>query len=401
MSLFRVSTRGLIPFRLVTDEMETQPDVTDALIEALWSDLDTVTGMTLMPVRRGDADDDGAPVIVALDAGGNIVVLYATARLDSTGLACCLEHTGWARGVTVSGLASDYWRGSDEFWRDWQDFSGTTSPVTVAGTRAPALFVVTTTVTSSTEAALSFLTDVGAPVRVLRAAIYADDHGCQLLELAGGAATGHSTLPTSARRRRGIDSTPPASAAEPNKVAENHRGRQTATPAPKAREVTEGSHGTANSRFIDAPSRAMQGERQVSPGRGIDVGSMNRAAADELFSGSERQQGRFARPTTRASGDVTPQSGSVSQLRRKQSVSDDVVPEADDDLEQMYDEEDVNPAFSRYGERRSKNPHSPMSPPQLAPLRFPAEPVLPEELLGPLGSMAGNGAGNGRGSHSA
>ena len=418
MSLFRVSTRGLIPFRLITDEMESQPDVTSALVEALWSDLNTVTGLTLMPVQRGgtatdDGDADVAPIVVALDSDGNIVVLYAAALLDSTGLALCLEHVGWARGVTVSELAGNYWRGSDEFWQDWQDFSGTTSPLSAAGPRAPALFIVTITMTDSAEAALGFLTDAGVPVRVLRAGIYADDHGCQLLELGGRSlpAPASAQLSTATRRRRDPGAEPesadPATEMVDNVPLNGHRDRRTTTAAPKTWEAVEGPRPQAPSRFVDTSSSVAVpgGDRQVRQERGVDVGSMNRAAADELFSGSQRQQSRFTRPTAHSPGSSVPQPGSVSPLRRRQLPTDDVIgaAQADDDLEQPYDESGLA-SFTRHGERRNHSPRPVPSPPHLAPLKFPGEPiepVMPDELLGPIGRMTGNGAGNGRGSHSA
>ncbi len=412
MSLFRVSTRGLIPFRVVTDEMETQSDIAGALIEALWSDLDAVTDLTLMPVRRGAADDDAAPIIVALDTDGNIVVLYAESQVDSTGLALCLEHVGWARGVTVSELASDYWRGSDDFWRDWQDFSGTASPwISDTGPRIPALFIVTTAMTSSAEAALDFLTDAGVPARLLRAAIYADDHGCQLLEL--GSRPSSARMPASTQSRRDVGSEPAPAGPAGSAPLTGYRASQAAIATPKARETVDDVPAEVSSQFVDISSPAMTpGDRQVSPGRGIDVGSMNRAVADELFSGSDpqRQQSRFARPPARALRGATPRSGPLSQLRRKQHMVDDVAPQAEagDDSEQSHDSGAAPAPFTRHGDRRSQNSNPSLSPPELAPLRFPgglAEPALPEELLGSIGSMTGNGssngAGNGRGSHSA
>ncbi len=152
------------------------------------------------------------------------------------------------------------------------------------------------------------------------------------------------------------------------------------------------------------------GDRQIPQERGIDVGSMNRAAADELFSGSnsQRQQGRFTRSTPRSSGGSAPQPGSVSPLRRRQFPADVVsATEPEDGFEQSC-EENGSPSLTRHGERRNQHPRPAPNPPHLAPLRFPGEPVepaLPEELLGSIGSMTGNGfnngIGNGRGSHSA
>ncbi len=401
MSLFRVSAQGLIPFRRVTGESVPHVEATEALMEALWSDLSAVVGRRLLPVVRGSADgDEDAPAIVALDEQGEIVVLYAGATVDSAGLAFCLEQVGWARGVTVSELASCYWRENDDFWHDWQEFSGTTSPIAPeSGSRTPQLMIVATAMTSSAEAALGFLTDTGAPVSVLRAAMYTDDQGCQLLEL-GASSAGQTAAPfgVSVPLRR---ETAAASAIDAPSVESAssgfHGSRLAPKPSPRSSKP-EANH--TSTPPLASPSRDASDEDQSWPeGRNISVGAMNHAVADELFSGTSarQQQSRFVRPAIRATPTPGRQSRSISHLRRKQLGVGDAEMTGETSADPL-EAEAASP--SPRGDQAAKDAEQ--APPLLAPLKFPselAEPAIPEELSGSqTAHLAGSAAANGRGS---
>ncbi|HEX3731643.1 MAG TPA: hypothetical protein VHU91_01770 [Mycobacteriales bacterium] len=375
MSLFRVSPQGLIPFRPIDGGSVDPAEVTNALIQALWSDLDAIGGGRLMAIHRGGADGSNeVPMILALDGDGSAVVVYASAQLDSAGLAHCLEQVGLARRSTVSELASGYWRGSDEFWRDWQDFSGTSSPVSSGSHNRPLrLVIVTTAIPDSTEAALSFLTEAGTPVSVRKASMYVDAEGCQLLELAHEPASPHEV-------RQG--------ASEQRKVATPHTV-ENAQPAPAPRNTP--NPGQRTTRLTShMPDREAEVGQRGAAGRNMDVGAMNHAVADELFSGSSgSRQSRFTRPTSRVA--ANPPAASVSQLRRKQPTPVEIEPPgAEDDYDQG--DEDQTPRFGRNDDALSEEYGSP----QLAPLRFPSElvePPFPEELMNP-GVVSANGRGH-------
>jgi len=368
-------------------------------MEALWSDLSAVVGRQVLPVVRGSADGDAdAPAIVALDEQGEIVVLYAGATVDSAGLAFCLEQVGWACGVTVSELASCYWRESDDFWQDWQEFSGTTSPVAPeSGSRTPQLVIVATAMTSSAEAALGFLTDTGAPVSVLRAAMYTDDRGCQLLELGASSDVQASAVFDAfvhPRREAAAPSAIDAPIVE-SAISDFPSRRLTPKPSPRSPKP-EANH--ASTPPSASPSRDASSEDQPWPeGRNISVGAMNHAVADELFSGtSGRQQSRFVRPAIRTTPTPGRQSRSIAHLRHKQSGVGDT-----DTGETSADplEAGAVPPSPR-GDQPARDAEQ--APPPLAPLRFPSElteSVIPDELRAASAAhLAGNGTANGRGS---
>lgn len=398
MSLFRVSAQGLIPFRRVTGESVPHVEATEALMEALWSDLSAVVGRRLLPVVRGSADgDEDAPAIVALDEQGGIVVLYAGATVDSAGLAFCLEQVGWARGVTVSELASCYWRENDDFWHDWQEFSGTTSPIAPdSGSRTPQLMIVATAMTSSAEAALGFLTDTGAPVSVLRAAMYADDQGCQLLELGASFAV----FDASVQSRRETAAASAIDAPSVESASSGFHGRRLA-PKPSPRSSNPEANHTSTPPLA-SPSRDASDEDQSWPeGRNISVGAMNHAVADELFSGTSarQQQSRFVRPAIRTTPTPGRQSRSISHLRHKQSGIGDAEMTGETSADPL-EAEAASPSPARGGDQAAKDAEQ--APPLLAPLKFPselAEPAIPEELSGSQAAhLAGSAAANGRGS---
>lgn len=366
MSLFRISEAGLIPFHLVAGESMGGEQADHDLAQALWSDLDAISGQRLFPVRRGEVGDDSPPpVTLALDATGGLVLLYARALIGSTQLAECLEQLGWARSITVGELSSIYWRGADNFWEDWEDFSGTPTPAALSeGSGQPRVMFVSTKIAASTESALRFLADTGVPVSILRAALYSDDHGCQLLELRDVQHSGPVER-DSEPARSANDTASPASQVSPNGNGRN---------APATMDEPKSSGPTSASRMAQNLRRSLERE-----GRNIDVGGMTRVAADELFAGSDREpagterQSRFARPSLRKPPGSQAQPGSVSPFRRRLSPADEPGPSdtLDRDLAELTG-----------GGRRDDRDASP----QLAPLRFTSElvePQLPAELMEP------------------
>lgn len=87
--------------------------------------------------RQARIAGGGVPDILALDESGRVVVIEVTRDIDRGQLAQCLDYAGWARLTNVDEVASLYNRarpshaGVEAFFRDWQDFMETATPVTI------------------------------------------------------------------------------------------------------------------------------------------------------------------------------------------------------------------------------------------------------------------------------
>src|ERR1019366_1692912 len=75
--------------------------------------------------------------ILALDATGRVVVIEVKRDVDRNHLAQCLEYAGWARLTNLDEVVGLYdaginkHRGVEAFFKDWQDFTETTTPRTI------------------------------------------------------------------------------------------------------------------------------------------------------------------------------------------------------------------------------------------------------------------------------
>jgi hypothetical protein len=130
--------------------------------DLLWANLEAFYGTDLFPVARQPIiDTGGRPDVIALDEAGRLVVFEVKRSIERTQLAQCLEYAGWARRTNLDELCRLYHGGSDRFFLDWQEFTGTGTPITVEP--SPILVLIAQEFDDRTSDALGFLTDSGPP----------------------------------------------------------------------------------------------------------------------------------------------------------------------------------------------------------------------------------------------
>jgi hypothetical protein len=151
--------------------------------ELLWENLADLTGESLFPVAKQARIVGGRPDIVALDRDAKVVVVEIKRDVDRNQLAQCLEYAGWARTTSLDELASLYYRGANEFFADWQEFTGTDAPVRVR--RSPRLLLVARDFHGRTGSAFEFLIENGLPVKLIRVALYEDREGRRFVDIEG------------------------------------------------------------------------------------------------------------------------------------------------------------------------------------------------------------------------
>jgi hypothetical protein len=141
--------------------------------DLLWGNLDAFYGTDLFPVARQPIiDTGGRPDVIALDETGRLVVFEVKRSIERTQLAQCLEYAGWARRTSLDTLCRIYHGGADRFFLDWQEFTGTGTPLTVEP--SPVLVLVAQEFDDRTSDALGFLTDSGLPVYPVPVSAYED-----------------------------------------------------------------------------------------------------------------------------------------------------------------------------------------------------------------------------------
>jgi hypothetical protein len=141
--------------------------------DLLWANLEAFNGTDLFPVARQPIiDTGGRPDVIALDESGRLVVFEVKRSIERTQLAQCLEYAGWARRTSLDTLCRLYHGGADRFFLDWQEFTGTGTPVTVEP--SPVLVLVAQEFDDRTSDALGFLTDSGLPVYPVPVSAYED-----------------------------------------------------------------------------------------------------------------------------------------------------------------------------------------------------------------------------------
>lgn len=150
--------------------------------DLLWNSLESFVGEDLFPVcRQPKIRTGGIPDVVALDAGGRVVVIEVKRSIERTQLAQCLEYAGWARRASLDELAGLYHRGVAAFFADWQEFTKTSTPLVV--NPSPRLVLVAGRFDDRTSDALAFLKESGTPVELVPVTLYRDPDGEQMLHV--------------------------------------------------------------------------------------------------------------------------------------------------------------------------------------------------------------------------
>ncbi len=184
MPLYEHTADGLTPF----NRLRPGPDLYEQEIEALvWDDLEAFTGEPLFPVaRQARIAGGGVPDLLALDEGGRVVVIEVKRDIDRGQLAQCLEYAGWARLTNLDEISGLYNRapghaGPEAFFRDWQDFTESSTPVTI--NPQPRLYLIARDFQGRTRSALEFLRENSLPVTVIPVTVYEDSAGRRIVDI--------------------------------------------------------------------------------------------------------------------------------------------------------------------------------------------------------------------------
>lgn len=184
MPLYDLTDDGLKPFT----RLKPGPALYEEEIETLvWADLEAFTGEPLFPVaRQPHIAGGGIPDILALDESGRVVVIEIKRDIDRGQLAQCLEYAGWARLTNLDEISSLYSRapghkGPEAFFGDWQDFTESTTPVTI--NPQPRLYLIARDFEGRTRSALEFLRENSLPVTVIPVTIYEDATGRRVVDI--------------------------------------------------------------------------------------------------------------------------------------------------------------------------------------------------------------------------
>jgi hypothetical protein len=180
MPLYEITKGGeLFPFRRLHADAGLYERDLESL---LWDNLDELTGEPMFRVaRQATVLGGGRPDIIALDHGGRVVVIEVKRNVDRGQLAQCLEYAGWARTTNLDEISTLYHTGPGEFFRDWQEFTGTSTPVIINS--SPRLILVARDFHGRTGAALDFLIENGLPVDLVPISIYEDENGRRLVDV--------------------------------------------------------------------------------------------------------------------------------------------------------------------------------------------------------------------------
>ncbi len=180
MPLFEIDASGeLVPFR----RLRGGENLYERQIEDLaWANPEEVTGENLFLVRRqASLHHAGIADIVALDREARVVVIEVKREFERQQLAQCLEYAGWARRTNLDELSQMYRFGAERFFPDWQEFTGSEVPAIV--NPSPRLILLAGSFHARTRAAIDFLIDNRAPVKVVPISIYEDQQGRKFLDI--------------------------------------------------------------------------------------------------------------------------------------------------------------------------------------------------------------------------
>jgi hypothetical protein len=120
---------------------------------------------------------------VALDKDARVIVMEVKRDVDRNQLAQCLEYAGWARTASLGELAEMYYRGGEQFFRDWQDFTDTSAPVRIRP--SPRLMLIAREFHGRTGSALEFLIENRLLVTLFPVSVYEDQQGLKFLDVSG------------------------------------------------------------------------------------------------------------------------------------------------------------------------------------------------------------------------
>jgi hypothetical protein len=178
--LFEIDATGeLVPFR----RLKGGPNLYESQIEDLaWANPEEITGESLFLIRRqASVGHGGIPDVVALDREARVVVIEVKREFERQQLAQCLEYAGWARKTNLDELAQMYRFGADRFFADWQEFTGSEVPAIV--NPSPRLILLAGSFHDRTAAAIDFLIENRAPVKVVPISIYEDQQGRRFVNI--------------------------------------------------------------------------------------------------------------------------------------------------------------------------------------------------------------------------
>lgn len=152
--------------------------------DLLWGGLEEITGDPLFKVARQPAiRGGGRPDVVALTTEGQVVVIEVKRDVDRGQLAQCLEYAGWARTANLDELAGLYHASVEQFFQDWQEFTGTPTPRRIQG--SPQLILVARDFHGRTGSAFEYLVENDLPVKLIRVALYEAKDGRRFLDVEG------------------------------------------------------------------------------------------------------------------------------------------------------------------------------------------------------------------------
>jgi Restriction Enzyme Adenine Methylase Associated len=181
MPLFEIGgAHQLVGFR----QLSGGADLYESEIEdLLWHNFEELTGETLFLVARQAVIAGGRPDMVALDHDARVVVIEIKRDVDRGQLAQCLEYAGWARTTNLDELAGMYHGGESDFFTNWQDFTGSDTPVRIR--RSTRLILVAREFHGRTGSAFEFLIENNLPVKLIRVSIYQDPQGRRVVDIEG------------------------------------------------------------------------------------------------------------------------------------------------------------------------------------------------------------------------
>jgi hypothetical protein len=178
MPLFEIVQKtDLLPFK----RFDADSGLYESNVETLlWENLEALTGAPLFRVaRQAKITGGGKPDIIALDQNARVVVIEIKRDVDRMQLAQCLEYAGWARRTNLDELALIYHAGQDPFFKEWEEYTSTPSPLIVNSSAR--LVLAARRFQGRTEDALNFLRDNAVPVLLLPISLYKDDTGRRLI----------------------------------------------------------------------------------------------------------------------------------------------------------------------------------------------------------------------------
>ena len=175
----------LVPF----ERLNPGPEIYEKEIEQLvWDDLETFTGQSLFRVaRQARVVNGGVLDILALNEYGQVVVIEIKRDIDRNQLAQCLEYAGWARLTNLDELANLYNGGSGDhqgveaFFRDWQNFTDTATPLTI--NPQPRLLLIARDFQDRMRSAIDFLREYSVPIMVIPVTKYKDEDGREFINI--------------------------------------------------------------------------------------------------------------------------------------------------------------------------------------------------------------------------